>query len=182
MDNIVSNSNNKYFVRGRSYRMYVISIKKYKVASFILIIIMLSGILTHSVVLWTLNKFYAAANISDIYFRLSMRKFAETIVGTCSIIYFAGNIMLIYFLIKNSPALSFCKLLYFLCTTIIAIFICVIPFALSDVAFLGDYLFPIWNVLAIMLIFFFVVLGSNLIKHRKNRNQHIKEEFYDQKN
>ncbi|QNK39344.1 hypothetical protein [Caproicibacter fermentans] len=151
------------------------AIKKHKLAALILVIVMLVGILIHSAVFWVINKAFppltytTADSAVVVEMRLFLRRFAETTIGVCSTVFLVGSIMMLYSFIKTSPAVAFYKLFLLFSVTVVAMFACTVPFAIADKVFRGDYLFPVWGILAIMVLLFSILLGANLIKYLRNK-------------
>ncbi|MDW7667577.1 MAG: hypothetical protein SCJ93_02030 [Bacillota bacterium] len=154
------------------------SFKRYKVVTSILITIMLVGILIHSGMLFTLNRLlptrelsYATAEYASVVnMRLSLRQFAERFVAISSIVSIVGGIVILYNFIKSKHVISFHKIFIFFFVTIVVMFACVVPFALYDKAFWGDYFFPIWSILIIMILFFLIMIISNFIKYHREKD------------
>ncbi len=151
--------------------------RKYKIVIMILVAIMLAGILVHSSVLWIINKFLSPEKFSYatvegsmlIDMRLSMRRFAETANGMCSLIFLVGIIVKLSIFIRKRYNIELRKLFSFFFATVMAMFICVGPFVLTDKSFWGDYLFPVWSIVLNMILIFSIFLIIYHIKvHRKN--------------
>ena len=145
---------------------------KYKIIIIVLIAIMSLGILLHSSVLYTLNKSfqptelsYKATDSSVINTRLSLRQFSETVNGICTTIFFIGSIVMLYSFIKAGSAVAFHKLFLLFFATILPASIFAGAFAVMDKIYFMDHLFPLWSILAIVLLLFPLILVANFIKH-----------------
>jgi hypothetical protein len=151
-------------------------IKRVKLAGFILISILLIGILVHSALLLTANTFSpvtSGTTISEdnkmlIDMRLTLRQIAETAVGICTIIFSVGCIAILFPTITVVHAIPFYKLVLFFAATVAAMFACAASFDIADKVFsLGDYLFPLWNSLIVILLCFLVISTAKIIKLRR---------------
>jgi len=149
-----------------------------KIAAIILTAIMLLGILTHSVLYWIMNHLYkfpsgtavSADSMSVMEMRYSLRFFADRIAVFCTYVFCLGCCVVIYPSIKICHVISFRKLFLSFSSIILAMFVCVIPFATTDdFIWRFEYYFVIWNMLIIVLLFFLVILTTKIIKRRKTR-------------
>ena len=146
--------------------------KKYRLAALILVTVMLVGILIHSSVFWVMNRSfppadltYATAKSAEVVnMRLSLRQFAEIAIGVCSTVFLVGSILMLYSFIKTCPAVAFQKLFLPFLVIVAAMFACAVPFAAADKVFRADYLFPVWGILAIIVMLFSILLSANLTK------------------
>lgn len=147
--------------------------KNCKITILVLVIIMLVGIVIHSTVLWTINRFLSPTDftngtvdyVSAVKTRLSLHQFALLAIGICSTIFLVGNIAMLCFFIKKCPTVAFHKLFVLFFAIVAAMFACVGPFAIADKVFWQDYLFPLWSILPVMVLLFIILISTNLIKH-----------------
>ena len=138
------------------------------IISLILTAIMLIGLLAHSVIFFTLNKYYPSPAISSAYtadggetaaaIRLFWRSMAENVHNLTLLIFIVGNIVLLCRFHLNGPAVGFFRLILYFAGIVMAMFICTVPFAMADSMFYGDYLFPVWGSLASLGILFLIAL------------------------
>ena len=136
--------------------MYLI-VNKYKTAARILLILLITGLMTHSIILWGLDFFLSLrskdiGSISSeiIDKRIGLRNFADAFFQTCLSIFFAGNIIITFLILKNEEKITFKGILFSLMITSLCVVMCVFPFSFIDEQLKGDYFFPLWNVLIVI--------------------------------
>ena len=143
-------------------------------AAIIITVILLLGILTRSVLFWTINKFFnvlpgpvTEENMRLLETRFALRYLAEAVIGVGTDIYIVGCVIMVYPVITVTQVLKTRRLLIFFFATVAAILACTIPFAALDKTFaVAEYIWSLWNVLAVMLLFMLVILSSKPIKRR----------------
>lgn len=147
-------------------------LKQIKLVAIILSAIMLLGFLIHSAMLLTLNNLFPPGTTdynTIIDKRFPLLHIAVTAAGIGKAIFSVGGIIMLYPSIAVIHAVSFRKLFLFFLVQIIAMFACAVPFGMTDEIFgLADYLFPLWNGLVYVLLFFLVTLSAKLIKRRRS--------------
>jgi transcriptional regulator with XRE-family HTH domain len=153
-------------------------LKQIKFAAIILAVILLLGILIHSVLLCIENNLFAMtpgnAVTADqkllIDIRLTLRHIAETASSVCTTVFSVGCIIMLYPIITVIHTVSFRKLFLFYLVMIAAMLACTVPFGVTDKVFgLSDYLFPLWIGLIVVLLFFLVIVSAKLIKRRRSK-------------
>ncbi len=147
-------------------------LKQIKLVAIIFSVIMLSGTLIHSALLWTENTLFpvtggnAAADFKaliDIHITLS--HIAETAAGICTAIFSVGCIAMLYPAVTVIQAVTFRRLFLFFLAMVAAILACTVPFAVTDKVFsLPDYLLPMWSGAVALLLLFIVTVSAKLIK------------------
>ena len=143
-------------------------------AAIILTVILLLGILTRSVLFWTINKFFnvrpgpvTEENMRLLETRFALRGLGEAVIAVAADIYIVGCVIMVYPVITVTQVLKTRRLLIFFFATVAAILACTIPFAALDKTFaVAEYIWSLWNVLAVMLLFMLVILSSKPIKRR----------------
>lgn len=100
--------------------MYLI-VNKYKTAARILLILLITGLMTHSIILWGLDFFLPLrskdiGSISSeiIDKRIGLRNFADAFFQTCLSIFFAGNIIITFLILKNEEKITFIRNSFFI--------------------------------------------------------------------
>ena len=133
--------------------------------------ILIAGFLTHCIILVVLNKVLPPTNlpIEDAMVRMSWRRSAENIIWLCNTIYIIGQIALILKMMWDRDFIPFSKLFLFAGIQVLAMFICPILFSLIDPATWGDYFFWSWGILVTFLIFFGLLLISDLYRFYKEK-------------
>ena len=149
-----------------------------KLAAVILAVVMLLGILTHSVLFWILNTFYVhdilitPETMAIIEMRFAVRDVAERVAAMCTAVFWIGCVAMIYPFAKIAYVITFRKILIYFSAIVIAMFACVIPFAVADRVFtFTDYLLPIWRGLPAVFLLFIVTLVAKYLKHRHNEQE-----------
>ena len=160
--------------------------KKYKIISLLLQLILLFGLLTHSLTYFILNITIPFSSISTsshperlFNIRFSLRQAVDSIQGFCQYIYLFGNLILLFFSrIKYRRDylyhLSCKKIFEAFVAAIFFTLLCVVPFAIleKNKIFVGDYFFPVWTALAFQVIIFVFkyVICLRYAKMRKEEN------------
>lgn len=136
--------------------MYLI-MNKYKIAARMLLILLVIGLMTHSIILWGIDLFLplefksiGSINSEIIDKRIDLRNFANVIFEISLSIFFAGNNIITFLILKNKEKITFKGILFSLIITFLSVIACVLPFSLSDERLKGDYFFPLWSVLIII--------------------------------
>ena len=145
--------------------------KRRKRTAWILDGILIAGFLTHCIILFVLNKVLPPPNlpIEDAMVRMSWRRSAENIIWLCNTIYIIGQIALILKMMWDRDFIPFSKLFLFAGIQVLAMFICPILFSLIDPATWGDSFFWSWGILVTFLIFFGLLLISDLYRFYKEK-------------
>ena len=144
-------------------------------AALILTAVLLLGILARSILLLTVNKFFAVQpgavieeNLRLIETRFALITVADAVVGVSTAVYILGCVVIIYPAITVAHVLKTHKLLIFFFATVAAILACTIPFAAADKIYTPvDYIWSMWNALAVLLLSAAVILSAKLIKRRR---------------
>ena len=121
----------------------------------ILDVLLFVGLLVYSVIFLIINK------------RLMWRQAAETIFTVCSFVYVIGHILIIYSFASRRISASLRTIFLYFTTQVGLMFLCTVPFAVFDLSFFGDYVFPIWSTVGILLILLFVTLAVGFYQKRK---------------
>lgn len=135
----------------------------------ILDVLLFVGLLVYSVIFLIINKSLNPATIAgnDIHIRLMWRQAAETIFTVCSFVYVIGHILIIYSFASRRISASLRTIFLYFTTQVGLMFLCTVPFAVFDLSFFGDYVFPIWSTVGILLILLFVTLTVGFYQKRK---------------
>ena len=112
------------------------------------------GLFSHSVILLILNNTLVPGEIafSDGSVRLMWRQAAEVIFSICSSIYVIGHFILFGMTLAQKNARSFRTICLYFVFQIVLLCSATIPFAVLDMNYWGDYIFPVWGT-GIHLIF-----------------------------
>ena len=132
----------------------------------ILDVLLFVGLLVYSVIFLIINKSLNPATIAgnDIHIRWQA---AETIFTVCSFVYVIGHILIIYSFASRRISASLRTIFLYFTTQVGLMFLCTVPFAVFDLSFFGDYIFPIWSTVGILLILLFVTLAVGFYQKRK---------------
>lgn len=152
---------------GNGDPMYSIQ-KKYKIC----ISIMYVGTLIRSIILRILNEFFnprtlIADNFNAINMRFFWLRISNNIFSICVSIFLIGSIAMLYFFAKNTSSVPLYKIFLYFLTSIATMFGIAGLFAITDIDFWADYLFPLWSILIGMSILFFISVIINFIKFYK---------------
>ena len=142
--------------------------KKY---TMLLCLLLIVGLLTHSVVLWMINCMLNPVEVSSqlLLHRLMWRKFAEAIFACCSAAYCLGQIILLYHAVKKKKLPLWRNLLAHCIVQLFIILACVLPFGLIDRGFVADYLLPAWTVAGLVVVLTAVwICCSSIVRKSKN--------------
>lgn len=122
--------------------------------------VLLVGLLSYSILFFTLNKILNPANLLEelIEQRIFWRDLSEKILALCGVIYLAGHICALYYARKKKVHFSLKALTLYFFLQIGIMIACVVPFGLLDRTYFFDYLFPLWNILMITIFLFFISL------------------------
>ena len=138
---------------------------KRKTVIFVLLAMVLLGVLVHSLGLWTLNRILPVEKIAEmnaVGTRLFWRELVETAVGFFFTISLLGGVIMLYQWIKKGFPVSFFKMFLFFLGMVVAMFLCALPFAVTDPKFYFDYFFPVWQLLPYIGILFLILCGYAL--------------------
>lgn len=153
-------------------------IKRIEHAAFILVSIMLLGLLTHSVLLMIMNTFFSVASgaadtpeiAAVVETRFILRSFAQTACGVCSAVFALGYIIILYPSVTVAKSIKINKLILLFLTVVAAILALTLPFGMTDRIFgVADYIFPAWNILIFLSLFFIVILLANVVKRHRSK-------------
>lgn len=122
--------------------------------------VLLVGLLSYSILFFTLNKILNPANLLEelIAQRIFWRDLSEKILALCGVIYLVGHICALYYARKKKVHFSLKSLTLYFFLQIGIMIACVVPFGLLDRTYFFDYLFPLWNILMITIFLFFISL------------------------
>jgi len=127
-----------------------------KKSLLILNALLIFGLVAYAVIFLIINKKLNPRDILENYEAVSQRLFwrgiAEAICSLFGIIYTIGHIFVIYSAMRKKMYIPFQKILVYFIAQVGMMFVCVIPFAIFDLGYLGDYVFPIWNIAGILLL------------------------------
>ncbi len=118
--------------------------------------VLLVGLLSYSILFFTLNKILNPANLLEelIEQRIFWRDLSEKILALCGVIYLVGHICALYYARKKKVHFSLKSLTLYFFLQIGIMIACVVPFGLLDRTYFFDYLFPLWNILIITCLLF----------------------------
>ena len=124
--------------------------KKLARTAMIMDALLIFSVLLHSGIMFFLNTFYNPESISSmsrevIDIRLNWRQWAEGIVSVCSGAYAIGCVVLFCLTAREHVVIQIRLITLRLVIQIISVSVCAIPFALLDMAYWGDYIFPAWT-------------------------------------
>ncbi|EOD00460.1 hypothetical protein [Caldisalinibacter kiritimatiensis] len=137
------------------------------------IICMIDGFLVFGLLCYAVIFFLANKNLNPIEIsmseslierRLFFRRLAEMIYSVCSVIYILGQILLIYFGMKNGYRVSLKRIFIYFFSQIVLALVCVLPFAFFDFSYFSDYIFPLRS---LVIILFVMTIGSCIIHYVK---------------
>ena len=122
--------------------------------------VLLVGLLSYSILFFTLNKILNPANLLEelIAQRFYWRDLSEKILALCGVIYLVGHICALYYARKKKVHFSLKALTVYFFIQIGIMIACVVPFGLLDHTYFFDYLFPLWSLLILTSLLFFVSL------------------------
>lgn len=131
--------------------------------------ILVVGLLIHSAILLYINKnfdpvYVTGANITK---RLLLRKAAESVFSICGTGYIIGNIIFVYQLIKKHLFIPFHLFGRYFVSQLILMILCTIPFAVFDLVYFEDYIFPIWGTAGTLFIVLLIAFVIGLHKKEK---------------
>jgi len=142
---------------------------KLKKSIIIINALLIFGLVIYAIIFFIINKNLNLADFSGNYEvgnqRLLWRGFAEAICSLFGIVYIVGHILVIHSAMKKLY-IPFWKMLAYFVVQVGIMFVCVIPFAIFDLSYLGDYVFPIWNIAGMLLLV--LVIYSLVYFYRKN--------------
>ena len=156
-------------------------LKRVKIAAIIFITILLLGVLTRSLLFLFINTYYkvafgtpvAADNMAFIDMRFALRNIADVVARISTYIFGIGCIAMLYPAITVADIIKPWKTVAVFLLSIIAMFICTIPFAVVDKVYLAvEYILPIFNALPPLLLLFAVTLLAKFLKRRRSK-EHI---------
>lgn len=133
------------------------------------------GLILYALILLYTNKNFNPIEVSVdsslIEQRLYLRNLAEKICSFFLTIYKYGQILLVFDIIKNRYRLSAKKLFGCFIFQVILGLMSVFPFAIFDLSFLDDYIFPIRGlaifVFGLYIVLYIIMFRKNLIQKRK---------------
>ena len=132
-------------------------------------ILLILGILSHSIILFTINKTLNPVGIAGEHIsaeiRLFWRGLAEKVYAVCSAIYLLGHALVIYNAIKQKVHFSLKKLAFYFFVQIGIMLACVVPFGLLDHVYFFDYIFPLYSLIILASLLFIVSVFT--IRRRK---------------
>lgn len=141
---------------------------------FFLNILLVCGLLVHSLIFFTINKainpigIVAAETEQLLSRRILWRMVAETTFAFCGAVYLIGHIIIGWISIRNGDEKPLKKILLYYVMQVFLMIVCCIPFGLMDISFLGDYVFPIWGTVGtISLILILYVVACLFARKRK---------------
>ena len=154
-------------------------LKRVTLAVIILIAIVLLGILAHSLLIWIMNSYFKVASGTVVYednqayinMRFALRDIADAIARMCNSVFGIGCVAMVYPTITVANAIKTRKLITIFSLSIMAMFACVIPFAIIDEVYhLIDYILPIWSALPPLLLLLLVTLFAKMMKFIKHHH------------
>lgn len=133
-------------------------------------ILLIFGLVTYAMIFLIINKNLNPGDILENYEAINQRLFwrgvAEAICSLFGIIYTIGHIFVIYSAMRKKLYIPFQKILIYFIVQVGMMFVCVIPFAIFDLGYLGDYVFPIWSIAGILLLIL-ITYAVNCLYNRK---------------
>lgn len=119
------------------------------------------GLFSHSVILLILNNTLVPGEIafSGASTRIMWRQAAEAIFSICSSIYVIGHFILFGMALGQKKSRSFRTICLYFVFQIVLLCSATIPFAVLDMNYWGDYMFPVWGT-GIHLIFLFLIASA----------------------
>lgn len=149
------------------------NLSRTKKALLLLDLVLIAGLLAHSVILLTLNKSWdpqVVLGTEHAAAYLSWRKAEQAILSVCNLVYFVGHLVILLGLIVKDQLPVFRYVLLYFAVQAGLLVIGTIPFGLFDRAYFGDYIFQVWNTVWEVLL---LLLGAGLgeiyarVKRRK---------------
>ena len=130
------------------------------------------GLLVYSTIFLVINKNFNPLEISGsdydiVHVRLLWRRVAELVFAGCGLVYIIGHVLMVYVAVKKRSLSSFQMDFLYLILQIGLMFMCTVPFALFDLTYLGDYLFPIWGMIGVVLFLFIVTVVIRIYQKKK---------------
>lgn len=98
---------------------------------------------------------------------IQMRTTAEGIHSAARFIFFWGNVILLYFIVKNRLVLGYRRILVFTLAVLGAVLLCTVPFVLASTAGGADILFPLWGLIPELLLLCVAFVLGNFYCTRK---------------
>ena len=121
---------------------------------------LLVGLLFYAILFFTLNKILNPANLSGelIAQRFYWRDLSEKILALCGVTYLIGHVCVLWYARKKNVHFSLKALTVYFFIQIGIMIACVVPFGLLDHTYFFDYLLPLWSLLILTSLLFFVSL------------------------
>ena len=130
------------------------------------------GLLAHSIIFFATNKAFDLAKIAlqpeFAQHRLTWRNIAEVSFSICGTIYTLGHLWILFVETRKKSFPSQHNIIMHFIVQLLLVVACTLPFGLFDQIFLGDYLFPIWNTLIMLVIITVVKLFLSLDFSKKH--------------
>lgn len=137
----------------------------------VLDIFLILGLLSYAVIFFIINKTMNPTDISSSYVavetRIFWREVAEKIYAACSGIYILGHILVIWNAAIQKICFSFKSVAIYFFAQLGIMFLCVVPIGIFDYTYFNDYLFPLKNMVVLLLLLFGISLLTVYAKSKK---------------
>ena len=138
------------------------NLSRTKKVLLLLDLVLIAGVLAHSVILLALNKSWdpqVVLGTEHAAAYLGWRETEQKILSVCNLIYFVGHLVIWLGLIVKDQLPAFRYVLLYFAVQAGLLAIGTVPFGLFDRAYFGDYVFPVWNMVWELLL---LLLGAGL--------------------
>ena len=131
-------------------------------------VILLLGLIAHSIILLIINKSINPTELMGIWneetmhMRLCWRQCAEIIFATGGLVYCVGLVIVLWKSTRKRVKIPLKDIVIYLIMQIIMMFLSTVPFGLVDIMFFDDYIFPVWGTTGILILIFaaYTILSS----------------------
>lgn len=135
-----------------------------KKALLLLDLILIAGLLVHSIILLVLNCNWDPRTVlgtEHMEAYLSWKEAGQTALAGCGLLYFIGHLVILIGLVVKDLLPAFPAVLLYFAIQVGLLAVGTVPFGLFDRAYFGDYIFPVWQLLGeVLLLLLGVGLGA----------------------
>ncbi len=144
--------------------------KRLKKKLLLLDLCLAAGFIAYALILFSMNRSLGWEEIGGsrelIERRFSGWKTAEVICGICSMVHCIGH--LIY--LRELVNIPFRKMSCYFLAQFALMYLCVLPFALFDRGYFGDYFYPIWGIaIRLLLVYAIYAFLRGYRRYKKGR-------------
>jgi len=147
-----------------------IGIQKYHKCIRILDVILVIGLIAHSIIFLIINKsinpkeLMGIWNEETMHMRLYWRQCAEIIFAVGGLVYCVGLVIVLWKSASKRVKIPLKDIVVYLIMQIITMLLSTVPFGLFDIMFFDDYIFPVWGTTGILILLFATYIILNPTK------------------